>query len=289
VTPSGGDCGCGGSSAAGCKCPGGGPAAAAGPTLVYALGQIGYDFGSDARRDSLIQTAGRNLLDTEELLAATAENPALAGAITWTLNINGAPVYAIIPGGAFAERAHARLRDALAAQAHDGAERTSVPGVIAGKIGLSSGYTVPVIHPDQRGIFTWSTAALTRAAAGGEKDGDASRRRATAVSSFLERVYYDLRNLGIAPQERAINFAATNVFQAGNIFRNAVDADLELDAIGVERSPISRPSGDCWDVRLTFFHPLKRLEQARLVYRFTVDVSDTVPVAVGNIRSWHVY
>jgi hypothetical protein len=79
------------------------------------------------------------------------------------------------------------------------------------------------------------------------------------------------------------------VFQAGSIFREAVDGSLELDSIGVERSPICRPSGDCWDVRLTFFHPMKRIEQARLVYRFSVDVSDTVPVAIGNVRSWHVY
>jgi hypothetical protein len=31
------------------------------------------------------------------------------------------------------------------------------------------------------------------------------------------------------------------------------------------------------------------MDQARKVYRFTVDVSDLVPVTVGEPRSWHVY
>jgi hypothetical protein len=38
-----------------------------------------------------------------------------------------------------------------------------------------------------------------------------------------------------------------------------------------------------------FFNPVKRLEQARRAYRFTVDVSDVVPVTVGNVRHWDVY
>ena len=38
------------------------------------------------------------------------------------------------------------------------------------------------------------------------------------ILNFLNRVYYELRNLGIAPQERAINFAATNAFQTRQAF-----------------------------------------------------------------------
>jgi hypothetical protein len=40
---------------------------------------------------------------------------------------------------------------------------------------------------------------------------------------------------------------------------------------------------------LTFFNPSRRLEQARRVYRFTVDVSDVIPVTVGKVRHWDVY
>jgi cyclic patellamide precursor peptide PatG len=64
---------------------------------------------------------------------------------------------------------------------------------------------------------------------------------------------------------------------------------MRLDAISVERSSICRPQSDCWDIKLMFFNPAKRLEQARLLYRFTIDVSDVVPVTVGKIRHWHVY
>jgi cyanobactin maturation PatA/PatG family protease len=49
-------CGCGGAPKdCGCGCGGAKKAAASAPPLVYALGQIGYDFGSVARRDSIAQ------------------------------------------------------------------------------------------------------------------------------------------------------------------------------------------------------------------------------------------
>ena len=71
-------------------------------------------------------------------------------------------------------------------------------------------------------------------------------------------------------------------------FESALKDGLDLDTIEVERSPICRPESDCWDVKLTFFNPSKVFEQARKVYRFTVDVSDVVPVTVGSVRSWFV-
>jgi hypothetical protein len=86
-----------------------------------------------------------------------------------------------------------------------------------------------------------------------------------------------------------MNYAATNAFQLGFVYADAIKAELKLDNIGVERSPICRPGSDCWDVKLMFFNPVKRLEQARRAYRFTVDVSDVVPVTVGNVRHWDVY
>ncbi|WP_394325532.1 cyanobactin maturation protease PatG family protein [Methanosarcina barkeri] len=56
-----------------------------------------------------------------------------------------------------------------------------------------------------------------------------------------------------------------------------------------KKSPICRPDSDCWDVKLTFFDPLHREEVARMVYRFTIDVSDVVPVSIGDLRSWSIY
>lgn len=86
-----------------------------------------------------------------------------------------------------------------------------------------------------------------------------------------------------------MNYAATDAFRLEFVFTSAINAGLKLDIIDVERSPICRPASDCWDVKLTFFNPTKRLEQARVVHRFTVDVSDVIPVTVGKVRSWEVY
>jgi hypothetical protein len=110
---------------------------------------------------------------------------------------------------------------------------------------------------------------------------------AEALTNFLERVYYSLRNLGQSPEERAKNFAASNAYQSRDIFRKMVEAKLELDHIEVVRSPICRQDSDCWDVMLTFFDPLND-RAARTVHRFTVDVSDVVPCTVGRTRQWFV-
>jgi len=63
---------------------------------------------------------------------------------------------------------------------------------------------------------------------------------------------------------------------------------MELDTIEVERSAICRPESDCWDVKIHFFYPERHVQTVRKVYRFTVDVSDVVPVTVGTMRSWFV-
>ncbi|MBQ4797523.1 peptidase S8, partial [Pectobacterium versatile] len=64
---------------------------------------------------------------------------------------------------------------------------------------------------------------------------------------------------------------------------------LFLNKIGAERSPVSRPESDCWDVVLEFFNPKERLTAARKLYRYTIDVSDVMPVTIGTLRSWHAY
>ena len=98
-----------------------------------------------------------------------------------------------------------------------------------------------------------------------------------------------MRNLGLTSQERALNYAATNAFQVQKVFQRAIEDETQLDAIEVGTSPVCRPGADCRDVKLTFFNPTRRLEQARKVFRFTVDVTDVVPVTVGTVRQWHVY
>jgi cyanobactin maturation PatA/PatG family protease len=115
------------------------------------------------------------------------------------------------------------------------------------------------------------------------------------LSSFLNRVYYNMRNLGQIPRDRALNFAATNAFQAVQTFSEAVAMGMELDSIEVEKSPFCRYGSECWDVKLKFFDP-ENGRRTKRVFRFTIDVSDALrpqrsyrtPVTLGEVRSWAV-
>jgi len=283
-----------------CGCLEGGPCtcqAAKSVELVFALGALGYDFGTEARRDSIFQhmATPANTYDSTQLLAYLEKNPWDAAAILWTLNLDATPIYAIEAHGAFANDVYKQLRNFLGEQTRGEVERISIPGYIGGSARLFNGQVVPVIWPELRGMYSWNTSALVEAVCGPplpakstKQEKNEHAQKAQSVANFLLRVYDELRNLGVTPQERAINYAATNVFQVGEIFSNALKEGMHLDIIGVERSPICRSESDCWDVKLTFFNPRKVLEQARKVYRFTVDVSDVVPVIVGSVRSWFV-
>jgi cyanobactin maturation PatA/PatG family protease len=143
--------------------------------------------------------------------------------------------------------------------------------------------SVPVIYPDLRGMVKWQAKGL--AAAAKEAVGKAHVDEAS-IFNFLVRVYDELRNLGLSPQERAMNFAATNAYQAASAFADGAQRKLELYKIAVKKSPICRPDSDCWDVQLVMFDPENERRAARY-YRFTVDVSEVVPVTVGHMRSWN--
>jgi len=270
VTPS--DCGCGGG--ANCTCGAGQPA-----QLVYALGKLGYDFGSEARRDSFVQSMQpNNPHDPQQLGTYLDENDFEAESLIWTLNLDATPIYAIVPAGPFASHTYKRL---LSAFKDRGVEQVSVPGVIAGSARLQSGQVVPVIVPAVRGIYSWAMAELIKATLGESP----APEQASGIQNFLSRVYYDLRNLGVTAHERALNFSATNAFQVGQVMEAAARGGLELDRIDVKKSPVCRPDSDCYDVELGFFSP-QNTNVANKVFRFTVDVSDVIPVTIGEVRAW---
>jgi cyanobactin maturation PatA/PatG family protease len=181
----------------------------------------------------------------------------------------------------------------MSEQLKEGVERVSLPGTISGKVRLLNGQDVPVIAPEIRGMYSWTTQSLITALVGKPLPGAASAKekeartgRETGIRQFLDRVYFELRNLGITSQERAINHAGTNAFNIERVYEAAVREKMDLDSIDVERSPVCRPDSDCWDVKLFFFFPDRPVQTVRKVYRFTVDVSDVVPVTVGPVRSW---
>jgi cyanobactin maturation PatA/PatG family protease len=276
--------------------------------MVYVLGTLGYDFGTEARRDSFKQfmpsveiaekvTIPPNPYDARQMVDYLEQNPSEARSLIWTLSLELTPIYAIDPIGPYARDVHDVLVSLLAGEIEaeddpDYIERVSIPGVLTDRtVRLFSGQIVPVIEPhNTRGVYGWKVNSLIDAALAGlrtergEEGTDETKIR-RSLGGFLNRIYYDLRNLGTTARDRALNFAATNAFQAASTFSSAVAGGMELDSITVEKSPFCRPYSDCWDVKLKFFDP-ENTRRARKVFRFTIDVNDMIPVTLGEVRQW---
>lgn len=273
VTPSGatGDCGC---------------SAGAPIQMVYALGNLSYDFGSLARMDSFIQAIFPDNpprgIPEDDLLRHLAENPYYAQSLIWTIELDATPIYAIVPSGPFAGVAYERLRDFLT-DPH--IERVSIPGYLSGTIRLMSGQVVPAIIPEVRGICSWSVDQLISAIIEPSTPDEDKEGLNDRIREVLDRIYYDFRNLGVTPQERALNYAATNAFQLSVAISQETLNERVIETIDVVKSPICRPDSECYDVKLRFFDP-DNLHHSRTVKRFTIDVSDVIPVTIGRMRSW---
>jgi cyanobactin maturation PatA/PatG family protease len=222
-------------------------------------------------------------------------HPSEARSLIWTLNMELTPIYAIEADGPYASAVYELLTRLLAGEVAPSedptyVERVAIPGRLPGRtVKLNNGQLVPVIDCRQlRGLYGWEVNKLVSAAVGAARaaPGRAGDGVVTAnLREFLTRVYYDLRNLGITSADRALNFAVTNAFQAAQTFAIALAEGRVLDTIFVEKSPFCRLDSDCWDIRLRFFDP-ENDRRARRVVRFTIDVSDLMPVTLGDVRTW---
>lgn len=264
-----------------CSCGGSQP-----PQIVYALGALWFDFGTEARHDAFVQQLGDPVRANSpmELIAFLRQNLRFASGLTFILMQEQIPLYGVQPAGPFALETYNAMLDALASSMEPGGneQRVSIPGLISGSTRLLNGMVVPIVFPDLRGMYKWRSEQLieaTRAVAPDHTESD------DEILNFLNRVYYELRNLGVAPQDRAMNYAATNAYQTRQAFVDAVRRSLVLDSIKVIKSPICRPNSDCWDVELIMFDDEDERHPNR-TYRFTVDVSEIIPVTVGTVRSW---
>uniref|UniRef100_B8HTZ2 Methyltransferase type 11 n=1 Tax=Cyanothece sp. (strain PCC 7425 / ATCC 29141) TaxID=395961 RepID=B8HTZ2_CYAP4 len=270
---------------------------------VYVLGTIGYDFGTTARRDTFKQQmpamnrndvpVPANPYDPHQMVAYLEQNPAEGKSLIWTLNQELTPIYALDPRGAFAPDIYTAFQILLAGQilsesSEDYIERVSIPGFLTDRIvELFSGQVVPVLSlPNLRGLYGWKVNTLVEAAVATISSPDPVRVR-RSLYNFLQRVYYDLRNLGQLDRERALNFAVTNAFQAATTFAEAVSMGMELDSIAVEKSSFCRIDSNCWDIKLKFFDP-DSSRRAKKIFCFTIDVKDIVPVTLGDVKTWSV-
>ncbi len=281
------------------------PVSPAKKRLIYALGTIGYDFGTESRRDTFKQlmppvevggtTVPANPYDPRQMSDYLARDPSEARSLVWTLLQEQTPVYALKPVGSFGHQIYETLRLLLAGQVDtsgSGAtvERVSVPAERTERaIRLFSGQVVPVVKLRvPRGLYGWQVDDLIEdalAAAAPDLGVDEAPRVRHALRGFLDRVYHDLKNPGDTSKDRALNFAATNAFQVAEAFAQAVAEGRQLKNIEVVKSPVCRLYSDCWDVKLKFFDP-DHGQRAKRVCRLTVDVSDLMPVTLGEVRTW---
>jgi len=124
------------------------PSEVADKNLVYALGVLGYDFGSEARRDSFKQLMPgvsvegtmipANPYDARQMVDYLGEHLPEAKALIWTLNIELTPIYAIEPVGGFSRDVYEVLQGLLDGQIQaetdpNFVQRVSIPGVLTGR------------------------------------------------------------------------------------------------------------------------------------------------------------
>ncbi|WP_405016766.1 S8 family serine peptidase [Kitasatospora sp. NBC_00070] len=338
-----------------CGCGGGGAR-----PLVYAIGEIGVDFQTEARRDTFRQqmapVPGRpteegestelppNPYDPGQLYDYLLWNPWASDKLTWTLTMDSTPIYALeaepaagldwstpvlapeeldqdaleLAVGRPAELArmlrtlaappvstvYRVFRDAIVGQVrpkHDPAgyvSRVSVPGVLTDRTTrLFSGQVVPVVEVKSRGLYTWNETALIDSVLGAVRE-DSRARGVTiedvslgkTVRAFLDKIYYQFRNLGQSSADRALNYAGTNAFLFGSQLSEGLlsakhvpgpeDRLYALDSISVAKSPYCRMGSDCQDVVVRFFDPEDE-RRSRVTYLFTIDVSDELPVSLA--------
>ena len=214
-------------------------------------------------------------------------HPYAAEDVVWTVLLGATPIYVIRPAGAYAASVYERLRGYLASQIEGASDVVAVPGYMGGMISLSTGAKIPQLLPDLRGFFSWRLEDAAKAVT--PPKGAAKEDWRAMLGNFLSRLHFELRNTGLRGDHRALNFTATHAFMTHGAFIDGLNQDLSFDGFTVEPSAFGPPGSECYDVALSFFHPKQRLEVSKLVYRYTVDVSDVIPVVIGEPLSWRAY
>jgi hypothetical protein len=153
-----------------------------------------------------------------------------------------------------------------------------------------NGMEVPVIRPNQRGTRSWSLPALLRLYTAFDPndksqspENEKKQREALHMERIILRLIEEARNSGLSGKDRAMNFAATHSFKIANTLQAylRVNHEPDLDSISIETSPTCRKDSECYDVKLKFFDA-ENLMRASDILRYTVDVSDEIPVLLGE-------
>lgn len=276
------------------------------PGPVYALGTLGFDFATGARRDAFRQRMNAldtllggpptaNPYDARQMTAFLRRNLSESRFLTWTFHIEKRPVYAVVPTGEFVRDVHAALLQLLTGQlAPEGSpahvERMSLPGRLTARtVRLLSGRELPIVEVDStKGLTGWSTSRLIEEAVAALPDQPNDRRIRSVRASlraFFDRAYLEAGNPGRGQRERALNFAVTDVLQSPSMIAQAAEAAMELAELDISKSPVERQDGDCWNVRMVLFDPVHSSRPKR-VFQTSLDIGESVPTPASEVRSW---
>lgn len=259
---------------AGCGCAGGSGAVM---QKVYAVGKLGFDYGSRQRRDyfrNAMKIAFRTEQDPDpdssknlyEYLVRRpeieAEYQLLNGrrfmdrtdvtALTWTLKIDETPVYAILPQGAFAFEAHDTFLSFLKDQ--------EFPGENQEKESTKKQARQPSVEKATRVALPGVIIGETRLYTGEQVPVVAPDQRGLAnwnvnflsttlresipedaaaefVETVIDRLHELTRNLGLESQQRAINYAATDALLLGQALSKNIEKFKELELDTIDVTP----------------------------------------------------
>jgi len=144
-----------------------------------------------------------------------------------------------------------------------------------------------VIRPDMRGTRSWSMERLLDLTLSSSSLKTEQQAEGRNLERIAQRFFEEARNLGRAPEHRALNFAATQTFRSVQDLRRKFGegVEWELDGISVTPSPTCREDSECYDVETAFFDPDNVL-RSKVVIARTYDVSDVVPVLLGEDREY---
>lgn len=269
------------------------------PSRLFALGQLTIDVADDARRQRLARrmTGSAERIgvvdDPVAVVKHLAQHPEDATLLTWILERDGEPRYALQPLGPAASEVNQRLIAVF--QAGAGAangstiEQVSVAGIVTnhchsmynGQEVLQAIVTLPT------NVNAWENNSLAKSAAASVVGPEPSDDYVRCVAEFLAKVYGEHQNDGILGKDRALNYAATNATQAAQAIKAANERSLSLRRIEVVKSRFDRPNSECWDI-LVYFGEFERPTRPQRLWTWTIDVADVRPVSVGWLRSWTV-
>ena len=254
--------------------------------LVYVMGSLRVDFPSRTRREAIDDQLGdgKTVYHDKDLLAYFENKPWDAQSVEWVLMRNEAPLYAIRPQGPYAARGYESLREFLKDQVEHREKNQRVFVAIAGYLGgearLSDKTVVPVLIPEIDGMYDWESSELLATVGVTQETPEFQ-----ALDNFLKRMTIMAENLGVAPQDRARNFATTNLLNLVQSLSDLFGQGYLFDTVEISKSEICHPEGDCYKIRTFFFPP--DLTKPRRVIEYTIDVSGVIPIKVADETEYH--